>query len=589
MGDPGKTISPTLSLVEATSLRPVAEPVLIAELASLKRLEIDEGDGASQADLEIKGVLGTGGMGRVELGRQPAFGREVAVKRVRPDRYCADAVTALLRESRFTGSLEHPNIVPVHQLGLDGAGRPVLVMKRVEGASWRSLARGFSLERNLDVLRHVCNAIEFAHRRGVLHRDLKLDNVMVGELGEVYVVDWGVAIDLSAAARGHDFAGTPAYMAPEMIEPSSPLDARTDVYLLGTMLHEVLTGSVRHAGALMEEVIALARASAPFDYGAEVPAELAALCNASCAAAPAARPSSALAFSEAIAEYSKHRGSIELAERVEKRRHELDTAVREQAPAETVRTLITETTFGFRQALEVWPGNPLALAGLQASGEAAVAFEVEQRNVAGAEAALAALPAPRRELQAKVRALRDALSAEAGELEALRGETDKVAGARSRSLIGAASSLAAGTVALVLSWMGVAVSYPSVLALVGGLLLVTMALFAIRRREALVNVGSRQHMVASLSMITAIFVTDAMAMYLDAPLRFVLVADAMLPTLGLFVLSLWSSRWIAFSAGVTFCGAFVFLAGPADLMTSTAVFLGMFSLSQFIRSRYAES
>src|SRR5262249_35011988 len=151
-------------------------------------------------------------------------------------------------------------------------------MKHVEGVSWRDLLRDGAhpawakvgapgedrLVSHLQILMQVCNAVEFAHRRGLIHRDIKPANVMVGEFGEVYLLDWGIAArtGILAEASSHlgesgaeptpRMLGTPAYMAPEMLSRKvGPIDERTDVYLLGATLHEVLTGRPRHVGSTL--------------------------------------------------------------------------------------------------------------------------------------------------------------------------------------------------------------------------------------------------------------------------------------------------------------------------------------------------
>src|SRR5262249_12200472 len=154
----------------------------------------------------------------------------------------------LLVEAVITGSLEHPSVVPVYALGCDDAGHPILVMKRIEGVSWKTLAADQHhpawaridaagddrLVAHLEILMQVAGAVHFAHSRGFVHRDIKLANVMIGEFGEVYVVDWGLAVKMGAAPLSDEEAplvGTPVYLAPEMLsgDPAA-VDARTDVY-----------------------------------------------------------------------------------------------------------------------------------------------------------------------------------------------------------------------------------------------------------------------------------------------------------------------------------------------------------------------
>ncbi|MFH1462900.1 MAG: WD40 repeat domain-containing serine/threonine protein kinase [Pseudomonadota bacterium] len=147
-----------------------------------------------------------------------------------------------LEEARLTARLDHPNIVPVHDAGVDGQGRPFYVMRRVQGGTLAdALARGEmpALTDRLEVFLKVCDALAFAHERGVLHCDLKPANVMVERHGEVRVMDWGLAREL---VQSGGVGGTPRYAAPEQLL-GEPLDVRTDVYALGELLYELLTGT----------------------------------------------------------------------------------------------------------------------------------------------------------------------------------------------------------------------------------------------------------------------------------------------------------------------------------------------------------
>ena len=153
--------------------------------------------------LAVTGLLGHGGMGSVLLAKQPLIGREVAVKVA----HGPDSAEQLLAEARMTGAVEHPGVIPVYGIGSDQRGLPALVMRRVAGMSWRQLlddaehpfwakleAPGdVRLETNLNLLVQICNTLAAAHARGVIHRDLKPDNILLGEFGELYVADWGIA------------------------------------------------------------------------------------------------------------------------------------------------------------------------------------------------------------------------------------------------------------------------------------------------------------------------------------------------------------------------------------------------------------
>jgi len=239
------------------------EPPRAASSGAMAALDALRGLGATLGGkIDVHHTLGEGGMGVVHLATQRTLGRQVAVKTLRKGAGDEQAALRIVREAWITGALEHPNVVPVHDVGVDASGAPVIVMKRIEGRPWShylrdaaAVAKRFAaadlVEWNLRTLANVCNAMHFAHARGILHRDLKPDNVMIGEFGEVYVLDWGIAVSLAddgtgrfpLASQATDIAGTPHYMAPEMLlgDPTM-LSPRTDVYLLGAMLYEIFTG-----------------------------------------------------------------------------------------------------------------------------------------------------------------------------------------------------------------------------------------------------------------------------------------------------------------------------------------------------------
>lgn len=194
--------------------------------------------------------LGRGGMGRVDAVFDRVLGRRVAQKRVHDpalERY-------LVSEAQIGAQLEHPSLVPVYDVGTDADGRAFYTMRVVDGRTLYDVIYDPpgvrpGLGALLGILRQVCFALDYAHSRGVVHRDLKPDNVVVGRFGEVYVIDWGVAyVDEGADIRQGDplpgseaVAGSPAYMSPEQAL-GAPLDGRSDVYALGVMLFEVLAG-----------------------------------------------------------------------------------------------------------------------------------------------------------------------------------------------------------------------------------------------------------------------------------------------------------------------------------------------------------
>jgi len=210
-------------------------------------------------------VLAKGGMGEVQLSKDTRIARQVAIKVLRGKlRDHPDYRSRFVAEARLQGQLEHPAIVPVHDLGATPTGELFFTMKRVRGITLREALRAIrrgeattrlSRRRLLTAFSNVCLAIDFAHRRGVVHRDLKPENVMLGDYGEVYVLDWGiakvmhradtdpaeavdVATDGEAPTRAGMVIGTPKYMAPE--RALGIADPRSDVFALGIILGEIL-------------------------------------------------------------------------------------------------------------------------------------------------------------------------------------------------------------------------------------------------------------------------------------------------------------------------------------------------------------
>ena len=429
---PGETLSPRAARADTDRRQQVER---------LPRLPV-AGEASGATDLALGDVIGAGGFGVVHAALQRSLQRTVAVKSVRLD--AADPASAaadLVREARIAGQLDHPNIVPVHALGLDEAGQPLLVMKRVDGTNWKSLlvldppatrpdtatpaadvGPGDALERHLKVLLQVCNAVDFAHSRGIVHRDLKPENVMVGHFGEVYVLDWGVAVQ-ATGERGAELggiAGTPAYMAPEMVAPTAAgLGPHTDVYLLGALLHAVLTGMPRHNGDNLHAVLYQAWQSEPVAYGPEVPAELADLCNLATAREPERRPASARDFSSKIEEFVRHRDSVRLCDEATARLRDLAALVDATLQAEDddsidddtaalVHRLAGEARFGFQQALRTWDRNARARDGHDAVCGALARFAIAQGDPRSATVLLGQMKAPPGTLLNAVAALEQA-------------------------------------------------------------------------------------------------------------------------------------------------------------------------------------
>lgn len=473
-------------------------------------------------------------MGVVWLARQRSLAREVAVKRLKTESASRSGTAALLAEARATGALEHPGVVPVHALGADEGGSPLLVMKRIEGASleallrdpehpsWPRLHRRYGDRTNavVEILMRVADALELAHTRGIVHRDVKPENVMVGDFGEVYLVDWGIALrpdDLDEEdRRSLGIVGTPSFMAPEMVRgDASAIDARTDVYLLGATLHAALTGRPRHTGSSLTGVLLSALVSAPETYDDEL-AELGTLANRATSVDKAARPPSAGAFRDALADFLRHRSSLRLAREAVGR---LDALGAEPAPAvlatpETTRVL-TECRFALLQALREWSGNEDARRGLDRALRLAIEAELFRRSPDAAEALLGELSAADSVLTARIARLRAELT-EARRLEEQARtdarERDPRRTARQRAWIMA--GLIVLTVGLVArGWRseiahGGARSMDEVLVYDGVLALVTAALIGVFRRPLLANRVGRQTAWVMLALVIAEAISD---------------------------------------------------------------------------------
>jgi len=249
------------------------------------RQELQLPDGSSISDYGTLHTIGIGGMGAVFSARDPGLKREVALKILRPQfRQDIKQVSAFIREARATARIDHPNIVPVHHIGIFDEVGVYFSMKRVEGETLRTILgrlaadhqgyrRKYTLPRLLEIFIGVCNGVAFAHRHGIIHRDLKPGNLMIGDYGEVMVMDWGMSAyrsdldtfssDLEKSSRENDFAflktsvpadgkaaddihnrgGTLAFMPPERIGSGQDLtpSVQGDIYSLGCILYSMLT------------------------------------------------------------------------------------------------------------------------------------------------------------------------------------------------------------------------------------------------------------------------------------------------------------------------------------------------------------
>jgi len=265
----------TIAAGDATRAAPVTLGATQARTTVLPRRSVD-GAPSRVEDRRFHRVraLGEGGMGEVALALDEDIQRKVAIKRIRGDALSEGALLRFADEVRIIGQLEHPSIVPVHDVGVDDEGQVYLVMKYVEGETVEQILAGlragdaayaarFPMSQRVEILAKILEALAYAHERGFVHRDLKPANVMVGPHGEVTLMDWGIAkrigdedqVDGHAATAERSerlvqtefgsILGTPMYMSPEQAAGrNKDLDARSDVFAAALLAHEMFT--LRH-------------------------------------------------------------------------------------------------------------------------------------------------------------------------------------------------------------------------------------------------------------------------------------------------------------------------------------------------------
>jgi serine/threonine-protein kinase len=333
-------------------------------------------------------VLGRGGMGEVRVCRDERIGRDVALKTILADGPSTTLEHRFLREGRVQAQLEHPSIVPVYDMGRTPDDRPYFTMKRVQGLSLsavvtalsqgdQTMAERFGLRRLVTLFNQACLAVDYAHRHGVVHRDIKPDNIMAGDFGEVYLLDWGLAklgaAEGPAAASGAKATakgavlGTPGYMAPEQVAGTDRIDARTDVYALGAVLFELLTLTPLVEGETTADLFSRtlsgvdARASvrAP-DRG--IPPELDGICVRATQSAPDRRFQSARELSDALDRFLD--GDRDTAVRRELAERHLKEAADLMSGPGMDAARRAQATAALGRALALDPGNPSALEAL---------------------------------------------------------------------------------------------------------------------------------------------------------------------------------------------------------------------------------
>lgn len=381
------------------------------------------------ADYQIVDKLGEGAMGIVFSARQTGVNRIVAFKTAKPSYQKNDeSRRRFLYEAHITADLDHSNIVPIYELGASEEGLLFYSMKMVSGTEWSRVIRKKSLEENIEIFMKVADAMAFAHSKGVIHRDLKPENTMLGKFGEVFVTDWGTAINIekdsstlaAPTSKGDRFvtvkdgsafatldavaihdgkqileklqikqidkgnrnrfffrkklsrnykpsprlkvvkvmnlAGTPCYMAPEMAgHDVALLGPRSDIYILGAMLFDIIKGHPPHVGESVTQCLRAALQNEIIQEETDDP--LLAIAYRAMATHPDNRYQTVGELQDAVREYRKHAESIKLTERSD----ELFVVAEKNADYEA----FSKTLFGYQDAIDLWDENSAAENGLK--------------------------------------------------------------------------------------------------------------------------------------------------------------------------------------------------------------------------------
>ncbi|SMP56426.1 hypothetical protein SAMN06265222_105155 [Neorhodopirellula lusitana] len=363
-----------------TSLPPAIDRTIVET-----RLQIRSQSVATQlqgeneaADYRLVRLLGRGGMGNVFVARQGSLDRLIAVKVIRPlekdkreklaaegklDKVEQNRRQQFLTEAVVTGDLDHPNIVPIHDVAVSGDSTLFYSMKRVVGTPWSEVIHEKSRDENVEILIKVADAIGFAHTRGVVHRDIKPENVMLGDFGVVMVMDWGIALakpefeKLDSITPATGLGGTPSMMSPEMaIGPIEEIGPAADIYLLGATLFMIVTGKPPHHAANVSMCLRAVATNQIRDFDQKHRGELMNIAMKAMATNPADRYPDTKSFQDALREYRSHAESISLASRAEEDHQD--------AIKNASYSSFSRAQFGFEEAIALWPGNQIASDGL---------------------------------------------------------------------------------------------------------------------------------------------------------------------------------------------------------------------------------
>lgn len=563
---PYSTIFPTLILPDdEVSLGETIAPRADFRTTISDLPKIHLGPSGAGTEYTIITELGRGGMGVVQLASQNALGRDVAIKSVTRD--LPEAHEALLREGRIMGIVEHPNVVPVHAVGTSPEGHPVIVMKRVVGREWEELldeVHADPVGRDVQILIQVCRALDYSHSLGIIHRDIKPSNVMVGEFGEVYLVDWGLAVSLDERFANipqkkdaNEVVGTPAFMAPEMTTgDGEKLGTFTDVYLLGAMLYYLVTGKPPHPGKTLFDALRASYEGRPRTYSDEIGAELIEICEQAMAREPEERFESVRAFQNALEKYLTIRGSAEMARRASEQILTLRHEIEEDKPDEQIYATMGAIRFTLENALEVWPENHEAEESLHKTLAMTARYELDRGNPDAAARLAVGLPKSDADLSAEIATAKERAEKEIKGLKELEYDIDPDVSTKQQGIL--ALWLAATFIVLIwypemtawLGWDPALIHFMGPFWVIPGLLLATVWSGALRA-----NFANRVIIKAVWAMMIATVIVRLMVVDGALTIRLSMVLEMIMIAACLGILSLGISRRFSVSVPCYMLGA----------------------------------
>lgn len=401
---------------------------------------------------EIDRTLGQGGSAIVRLARQYSLGRFVALKSPIHGAASPAAVKRILQEGWATGAIDHPGVVAVHDIAVDEHGCPHIVMRRVDGRTWTELLADPDAvqelygvrdveEWHLRVLMSVASTVHHAHKMGILHRDLKPDNVMIGPGGEVVLLDWGIAVALDAervpylpaAAEQSRIAGTPRFMSPELAAADGGAQTvATDVYGLGGALYAILTGDGPHLGDDARTVI---DSVAAFEYrfDPDLPERLQAICARALSSDPADRPSSAEEFRRLIQTYLEERASDALTAAAAVEDGQMVAAISSEADPDVVLRHFAAARANYEQAIR--SGSEPAVTALREVRSRFARWQLQRGFPEAAHAVVGEMDDPPAELVAAIDVERAREIQKRAEAEALLADRNPASRIRTRAYV----------------------------------------------------------------------------------------------------------------------------------------------------------